>query len=65
MSRFSVRDFGERINVQGWIQPRLCAVIGWWGNGCLFGKNDQHHKLTSGARALASSKVSLPYLALH
>ncbi len=37
-------------------------MICWWGNWCLFGNDCRHQKLTSWARELASSTVSLPYL---
>src|SRR6266566_5558925 len=36
-------------------------MICWWGDWCLFGNDCRHHKLISGARELASSRVSLPY----
>ena len=48
--------------MQGRTLPRVRAVICWWGNRCLFGKDERHHRLTSGTRELASSTVSLPYL---
>lgn len=54
-------DQGERINLQGWTQPRLRMVICWWRNSCLFGNDGRHHKLTSGTRELTSSRVSLSY----
>jgi len=55
-----VRDFGQHINVQGWTQPRLRAVICWWGNRCLFGKDDRHHMLTSWAEPLFPPCNSMP-----
>lgn len=42
-------------------EPCLRSMICWWGNWCMFRDNHGHHTLTSWARELVSSRVSLPY----
>ena len=54
-------DSREGIDVQSRTHPRLRSVICCWRDCCLFADNGRHHKLTSWARELASSRVSLPY----
>ena len=37
----------QGINVQGWTEPLLCAVVCWWRHRCLVVDNREHSTLIS------------------
>jgi hypothetical protein len=36
-------DQSKGINMQRWAEPRLHAMVGWWGHGDLFVDDRRHH----------------------